>query len=227
MKIAVIQTAFPGDVILSLPLYEALNDLYPNSYLAGVVRPESVCLLKNNPFINEIIPFDKYGADSGLAGLIRIASKLRGYDQAIIVQRHLRSTLLPILARIPKRIGYNISRAHLLYTTSVFYRDNVHEVQRCLDLIGVSNDEKKYSPKIYLDKKTLTEAGRLLSESGITSAFIAVAPGSVWATKRYAHFPKLIDLLYERFNVPIVMLGGAGDLRFQIEISKSLCSTSR
>ncbi|HBC47001.1 MAG TPA: lipopolysaccharide heptosyltransferase II [candidate division Zixibacteria bacterium] len=221
MKIAVIQTAFPGDVILSLPLYEALKDLYPNSRLAAVVRPESVCLLKSNPFINEIIPFDKYGADSGPAGLFRIASKLKGYDQAVIVQRHLRSALLPILARIPRRIGHNNSRAHLLYTAKIPYRDNVHEVQRCLDLVGVNNDGKKYSPKIYLDEKSITEADRLLSESGLTSAFIVVAPGSVWATKRYVHFPKLIDLLHEKFNIPIVMLGGQDDLPLSIEISKA------
>jgi heptosyltransferase II len=221
MKIAVIQTAFPGDVILSLPLYEALKDIQTGCFLAAVVRPESVSLLKNNPFIDEIIAFDKYGADRGVRGMARIASKLKGYDKAILVQRHLRSAWLAVLALIPERIGYNISGAHLLYTTRVIYRENVHEVQRCLDLIGVDNQDEKYRPKIYLDEVNYNDAERLLSQNGIVNNFVVIAPGSVWATKRYAHYDRVIDLIYEKFDMPVVLLGGPDDVELAGTIGKA------
>ncbi len=220
-RTAIIQTAFPGDVILSIPLYEALKDSEPGCHLAAVVRPESACLLRNNPYIDEIIIFDKYGADKGLTGIMRVASKLKGFNQAILVQRHLRSALIPVFAKIPKRIGYNNSSAHLLYTTRVIYRENIHEVERCLDLVGVDNKDGKYSPKIYFDDKTLGDAKLGLELNNVKGKFIALAPGSVWFTKRYSQYGKLIDLLSERFNLPIVLLGGPDDRFLCAELAKS------
>jgi heptosyltransferase II len=220
-KIAVIQTAFPGDVILSTPLFEALKDSEPGCHLAAVVRPESVCLLRNNPHIDEIIAFDKYGVDKGLLGIFRVASKLKGYNKAILVQRHLRSALIPIIAKIPNRIGYNNSSAQLLYTTKVAYRENIHEVKRCLDLIGEDNKDGKYGPKLYFDDKTLTDAKLGLELNNVKGKFIALAPGSVWFTKRYNHYVELIDLLSEKFKLPIVLLGGPDDRLLCSEIAKS------
>jgi heptosyltransferase-2 len=222
-KIAVIQTAFPGDVILSLPIYEALKDRDSSSYLAGVVRPESACLLKNNPYIDEVIPFDKYGKDRGLNGISTIASKLKGYDMAILVQRHLRSAMIAAMAGISIRIGYNTSAVRLLYTMKATYRNDVHEVQRCLDLIGVDNKNRKYKPKIYIDDSTPSEAKKLLDDNEIKGDFIAIAPGSIWFTKRYVHFPELIDIIYETFDLPVVLLGGKRDLVLCTNITKA-CS---
>jgi heptosyltransferase-2 len=222
-KIAVIQTAFPGDVILSLPLYQALKARDSSSYLAAVVRPESVCLLKNNPFVDEVIPFDKYGNDQGLNGITAMSSKLKGYDMAILVQRHLRSAMIAAMARIPIRVGFNTSPARLLYTIKVTYRNDIHEVQRCLDLIGVDNNNKKYKPQIYIDEATLAEGNKLLDQHEVNGKFVAIAPGSIWFTKRYVHFPELINLIHEEFNLPVILLGGVRDLELCANIARS-CS---
>jgi heptosyltransferase-2 len=103
----------------------------------------------------------------------------------------------------------------------VIYRENAHEVQRCLDLIGVNNDNKKYTPKIYLDEKALADAKVALEMNKIKGKFIAVAPGSVWFTKRYACYTELIDLLSERFKLPIVLLGSPDDRFLCAELAKS------
>jgi heptosyltransferase II len=218
-RIVIIQTAFPGDVILSLPLYEALDDIDSGCHLGAVVRPESACFLRNNPFVDEIISFDKYGADKGPGGIARLASKLHGFDKAIIVQRYFRSAIVPILAKIPNRIGYDNSGARLTYTTKITYREDVHEVQRCLDLISVDNHDGKYKPKIYLGKASSNEADRLLEMNGINSKFAVVAPGSIWATKRYVHYAELIDLIYDKLNMPVVLVGGTDDIGLSKGIS--------
>ncbi len=210
-RIAVIQTAFPGDVILSLPIYQALKDKDSSCHTAAVVRPESVCLIDSNPFVDEVIPFDKYGADRGFNGIAKMAAKLRGLDKAIVVQRHIRAAMVAALARIPERIGYDNSSARLLYTRRIKYREDVHEVQRCLDLIGIDNDDKRYKPKIYLSDKALHDAASLLEQSGLTGEFMALAPGSVWFTKRYIHYSELIDLIHKKFSLPVVLLGSQQD----------------
>lgn len=217
-KIVVIQTAFPGDVILSTPIYEAFREVYPESRAAAVVRPESVCLLKGNPNIDDIIPFDKYGGDHGIVGIFKMASQLRGFDMAIIIQRHLRPALTAFLAGIPVRIGFDNAWGKSLYTQRIKYEAETHEVERCLALIGVKGSSLKYKPRIYFDQETLDWAESVLLKNGVRGDFAVVAPGSVWPTKRYPHYAKVIDFVYDKLGMSVVLLGSSGDAA----VSKSI-----
>ena len=55
-------------------------------------------------------------------------------------------------------------------------------------------------------------------------AFIALAPGSVWATKRWPFYPELAASL--SVTHPIVVIGGAGD-RELAEAIVAACPTGR
>jgi heptosyltransferase-2 len=208
-KIAVIQTAFPGDLILATPVFEALKAHYPDCRISAVIRPESSCLLRNNPYIDNILIYDKYGADKGLAGMWKMSGRLKGHDKAIIVQRHFRSALIAFLAGIPDRVGFDISSARLLYTSRIRYNYDKHEVERCLDLVGAGDSD--FRPHIYIDSESSQQMDNLLQQNGINSNFAAVAPGSVWPTKRYVHYSRLIDLVYETLGLRSVLLGGPDD----------------
>ncbi|UCE66850.1 MAG: lipopolysaccharide heptosyltransferase II [Candidatus Zixiibacteriota bacterium] len=221
-KIIVIQTAFPGDVILATPVFEALKDMAPGCFLAAVIRPESYPLLKDNPHIDDILIYNKYGNERGLKGIIRISRLIRDYDWAVIIQRYLRSALIAYLAGIKRRTGFGSSGFRFLYTEKKPYHENRHEVLRCLDLTGVA-EAGKYRPRIFIMDKARKKTDKLLSDSGIRNSFAVVAPGSVWATKRYPHFAELIDLVKEEFGLEVILLGGADD----IEVSKSVVNNSR
>lgn len=220
-KIAVIQTAFPGDVVLSTPVFEALKDRFPGCETVAMIRPESVVLIENNPYIDRVISFDKYGADKGLSGLIRTGARLKGCDKAIIIQRHLRSAIVAYLARIPIRIGYSNSSARFLYTDRAEYHANKHEVLRCLDLIGIGDIGKRYRPRIFLDDEAKRKAEDLLGSAGIGNDFAVVAPGSIWPTKRYPYFPGLIHMINEEISLPVVLIGGESDVQLASTIAES------
>ncbi len=222
MRIAVIQTAFPGDVIMSSAIFEALADTDKSAELSAVVRPESACLLQNNPNVKKIICYDKYGSDRGWNGVRKMAAQLKGYKRAFIVQRHFRSALVPYVARISERTGYDNSSGRILLTGKIKYRRDVHEVQRCLDLVGIDDRDKKYRPKIYLDDNTMSRADEMIKSLGITGEFAVVAPGSAWATKRYSHYSRLIDLLDVKLGLPVLLIGGPDD----IALSKSIGENS-
>jgi len=217
-KIAVIQTAYPGDVILATPVFEALKDRFPNCYLAAVVRPESILLLRDNPYIDDIIAYDKYGRDGGIRGLLRISKSLKGFDWAIIIQRYLRSALLPLMAGIRKRTGYETSGVNFLYSEKKPYDKDRHEVLRCLDLIDAGNDTR-YRPRIFVGDEVRIEADKLMAELGIEGDFAVVAPGSVWATKRYPYYSELIDGIKDKFGLDIILLGSADDKEISKRIS--------
>jgi heptosyltransferase-2 len=216
-EIAVIQTAFPGDVVLASALFAALKDKFPGCRIVAVVRPESEPLLRNNPSVDSVEKFDKYGEDSGISGIFRLARRLRGCRKAFIVQRHLRSAAIAYLARIPERIGFDNSPARFLYTHRIKYRDDLHEVRRCLSLAEIDDD--KYSPIIYFDDRCKSRVRELLGTSGTVGAFAVIAPGSIWPTKRYPYYPGLIHLINEKLNLPVVLLGGREDMELAQSIT--------
>jgi heptosyltransferase-2 len=220
-KIAVIQTAFPGDVILSTPVFEALNDKFPGCQITAVVRPESEILLRHNPYINNIMLYDKYGADKGISGIFRIAKKLKGHNTAIIIQRHLRSALIAYIAGIKKRVGYDRASASFLYTDKVKYDKTVHEVDRVLDLIKVDNRGKKYKPKLYFDNDTERMADDLIKSTIGDSPFAVLCPGSVWPTKRYPQYDRLAKIINSELKLPVILVGGNNDKKMFNVISKA------
>ncbi len=223
-RIAVIQTAFPGDVILASPMFEALKENDPDRETVAVVRPESEPLLRNNPCVDKIVTYDKYGADKGLSGIWKTAARLRGCQEAYVVQRHFRSALVAYLARIPSRTGYGNSSARILYNHRIEYRADRHEVQRCLDLLGIEKSGRKYSPRVFIDDKTRTKISALLDQEGIAGDFAVVAPGSIWPTKRYPYYPGLIHLIEETLNLPAILVGGKADMPLADEVAEA-CNT--
>jgi heptosyltransferase-2 len=220
-KVAVIQTAFPGDVILASPMFQALKENDPDCENVAVIRPESEALLKNSPYVDRIVIFDKYGEHKGISGILKTASRLRGCQEAYIVQRHFRSALVAYLARIPVRTGYSNSSGRMLYTDRIEYRADRHEVQRCLDLLGIDVARKDYHPRIFIDDKAERKISDLLASEGAGGDFAVVAPGSIWPTKRYPYYPGLIHLIEEKLNLATVLAGGKADMQLAEEVAEA------
>ena len=133
----IVQTAFLGDVILTLPVARALRGLEPDLRVDLMVTPAAAALVTGHPDIRESLVYDKRGADSGLAGFIRMKRSVqeRGYGCAIVPHRSLRSALLVRLAGIPVRVGFDSSAGSALFTRTVTYRRGLHEIDRNLRLL--------------------------------------------------------------------------------------------
>jgi heptosyltransferase-2 len=56
-KILLIQTAFIGDLVLSTPLIKAIKIFRNSAILDVVTSPQTKDVLKNNPYVIEIINF--------------------------------------------------------------------------------------------------------------------------------------------------------------------------
>ena len=226
-SILVVQTAFVGDVILALPLLQLLHESFPGSMISAVTIPAAAPLMANHPAVGRVIVYDKRGADRGVSGLMRMASRIRaaGIDAALIPHRSLRSALLCRAAGIPLRIGFDTSAGRFLLTHAQHYVGTDHEIKRNLSLaapLGV------ISQGLPLPRLFPSPADRLSVDAFVRERFgndavralprcIAVAPGSVWNTKRWpeSKYISLIrSLLDERWHV--VLVGGAGD--------RALCS---
>ncbi len=190
-RAVVIQTAFLGDAILTLPLVQKLKDCAPDAEVDIVVTPHASELFTNHRSIKRIIPYDKRGADKGVRGFARVRRLLaaRTYDLAVVPHRSIRSALLARLAGIPLTIGFDRSAGRLLFSDVVRYRSDVHEIERNLSLLtplGVPIPDR-ILPSLYpgADDKSAIDQLTAQMELGNSGEIIAVAPGTIWNTKRW------------------------------------------
>ena len=223
-RILVIQTAFLGDVVLVTPLLQALRDRFPKAYLAVLVIPGTREILTGHPGLDDVLVYDKKGRDHSLHGIrsiVRVLAEKR-FDCCLLPHRSFRSALLAFVAGIPMRIGFFQSLGCWLYSRRVWRDSSLHEVRRNLQLLGPLTSEHsldRYAPagKLWVswDTEDSEWANRCLAEHGIrpNDRVIAIAPGSVWATKRWLPdgFAAVIDGLIARNKRKVVLLGSRDD----------------
>jgi heptosyltransferase-2 len=219
-KVLVFHTAFIGDIILTLPLIQVVKTTFPEAAITVVTVPGAAGILANHPAIAESLVFDKRRRQRGIGGMLRISRTLRDrrFDLAIVPHRSMRSALITHRAEIPVRIGFSTSAGRFLFTDTVLYDRNAHEIDRNLSLVhplGISVSHPVL-PAVYPSAEDVTTVNRMLAEArarGVdTGNLIAVAPGSVWNTKRWPaeRFASLVQRLAgDGFSVAFV--GGEDD----------------
>ncbi|HKP30645.1 MAG TPA: lipopolysaccharide heptosyltransferase II [Gemmatimonadales bacterium] len=199
----VIQTAFLGDVVLTTPLLERLAS--EHGPVDVLVTPAAAALLRGHPAVGEVIAYDKRGRDAGLRGWLRMAKALRSrdYDRVYVPHRSVRSAALAIAADSLVRIGFTDAAAPWLYSERVVVQGS-HETERIASLAGPGPVPR---PSLGLTESERREAAEWLEQAGVRREFVALAPGSVWATKRWPYYADLAA----RIPGSIVVLGGPED----------------
>ncbi len=217
----IVQTAFIGDTILTTPLIAELATRGPVDI---VTTPVSAALLQNNPSLRHVFVFDKRNAQRGLGGLWAMARTIRRHRAehdagvnrtvAYLAQSSARSAALAVLAGAHERIGFATSPARSMYTRRVPYIENQHHAAR-LWLLAFPNAlraeprAERLRPHLFPGAPEKAAVNDLLREHGVSGPFVALAPGSVWATKRWPYYPELARRVTER--VPVVVIGGKDD----------------
>jgi heptosyltransferase-2 len=141
-------------------------------------------------------------------------------DAAFLAQGSLRSAALAFLARVPERTGFSTSAGSWLYTTKVAYRDDLHHAARLLLLSRPNGREptaEETRPSLAPGSAEREVVDDLLRRAGAAGErLIALAPGSVWATKRWPYYPQLAASLADAGR--IVIVGGRDDSALAAEI---------
>ncbi len=231
-SVLVIQTAFPGDVILTLPLIQSIKNAHPKSVIDLVVTPLASGVVKNHPAVHETIVYDKRGRDAGITGFGRLVRILRShrYTIAFVPHRSMRSALLVWVSGIPARIGFGRSAGRVFFSSVVKYQPDAHEVDRNLMLINeyVSQSLHIRQPALYPDDEDRGMVDDFLHRNAVPgdAELIGIAPGSVWATKRWPeeHFVSLLKELESRGSA-CVLIGGREDMELCRRIAGAVKST--
>ncbi len=101
-KILVIRLSSLGDVVLTLPVYRALRQAWPDAHITALVKEEFADVLAGNPDINERLLFRR--GDS-LSALVR---RVRGehYDVVLDLHSNLRSWAVRVFSGAAQKIRY-------------------------------------------------------------------------------------------------------------------------
>ncbi|MGK9368098.1 glycosyltransferase family 9 protein [Melioribacter sp. Ez-97] len=211
-KILVIQTAFLGDSILTLPLIQKLKDTFPESVIDVLTIPQSKQIFESSPYVNDLILYDKR-RDRSLKALFRVVKEIRNrkYTRLYSPHRSFRSSLIALMSGIRFRSGFDKAVMSFVYNYQAQYAEAVHEVQRNLRLAGFDNrdDSWKIFPEFSIEEKVFVKIKSYLPSS--ERKVICIAPGSVWFTKRYPRFDEVIKMLIEE-DYFVILIGGGEDV---------------
>ena len=211
MPVLVIQTSFLGDMVLTTPLVAHLAE---RDEVDVVGTPAATALLANHPAVRRVIGYDKRGRQAGARGFATLSLELRRerYDRVFLAQGSMRSAALAFAAGIRERIGFDTSAGRALYSKRVPYIEEDHHAKRLLSLAGGSAASMR--PRLYPGDAEVRAVDLLLA--GLSGPFVAVAPGSVWPTKRWPLYDALARELTGRGT--IVVIGSADDRELGAEI---------
>lgn len=223
-KILFIQTAFPGDAILTLPALEKLKISNPQSQIDVLCIPSTKEIFLASPYVDNVIIFDKRGIHKPFMSFIRFANELKKnkYDIIYSAHRSFRTSILVLLAEAENSYGFSNSSFKYVYKNIVRYELNKHEVQRNLDLIGfLYNDASwKIKPLIKFSDDVVQKVDNFIKEIS-NQNIIAIAPGSIWATKRYPIEKwKTIVKHFTDKHYRVVLIGGKDDEELCSSISE-------
>jgi heptosyltransferase-2 len=139
---------------------------------------------------------------------------------AYLAQGSLRTAALAALAGYDDRVGFADAAGRFFYTMRVERRNDRHHAERLWRLAFPSNPnveppEGALRPRLYPGAAEHAAVDAVLG-AWAHEPIVALAPGSVWGTKRWPYYSMLASRLSKRHR--LVVVGGPDDKTLAAEI---------
>jgi lipopolysaccharide heptosyltransferase II len=207
VRVLVLHPGYLGDTVFLGPAVRALKARWPEGEVALCVTPRGAPVARLLPGCDQVIVYDKRGADRGLPGLWRVARRLRALRPELALVPHYspRSGALALLSGAGRRIGYA-----LLCNERVPLDRSRPFVDRALALAARAGASG--APELALERPA--GLGRYAEDvlAGAGRPLVGLVPGAEWATKRWGteRYAALAREL-ECAGSTILVLGGPGE----------------
>ncbi len=209
----VIAPQWIGDAVMTEPLLRRLHAR--GEQLTVGALPWVAPVYRAMPQVAAVIEFPFQHGGLQLQARRRLGRELQGrFDIAYVLPNSLKSALLPLLAGIPRRVGY-LGEARVGLLTHRL-KNPKHKPPMVAFYSALSGE-----PGVEFDRPQLAlpeaQLSAVLQAHGLArGGYVAFAPGAEFGpAKRWPHYAALAGLLDER----IVLLGSAKDAPFCEEIA--------
>ena len=207
----VVSTTGVGDLLAATPAIKAIRQKYPFAQISAMIRGQYVDILECNPYVDEIIPFDKRPLPT--LGLLRRMMARRD-DYALIL--HASDSTAYLLAAVASEEVIGIAKEardmEFLLTRPLEMPPFGHFVERRLHVtraLGIDTDDKRLVLGVSDESRRFIS--HLLDSHGVTKddLLIGIHPGAankhkLWPARK---FGELADLLIKELNARIVVTG--------------------
>lgn len=219
-RILVVRTDRIGDVVLSTPVIKALRDSYPHAYIAMMVSAYAKDVVETNPYLDEVIIYDKEAEHKSWLGSFKFARNLKKkrFELALILHPANRAHLVTFIAGIPMRVGYDRKLGFLLSDKlkHLKHLGQKHELEYNLDLLrylGIEAEDKKTFMPIKVESEHWVESALLKEGIKPGDKLLALHPGAscpskIWPSGRFA---EVADKLSLKHGFKVIILGGPKD----------------
>ncbi len=181
-KFLIIQTASIGDVILATPLIEKLHHSFPDAGIDFLVKKGMEGLFTQHPIIHELLVWDKSTRKyRNFRDLVLKVRKNR-YDIVINIQRFAATGILTVLSGAKTTIGFKKNPLSIFFTkrTAHIIGNDIHEVERNLELFDDTTSSGKVRPKLYPTDGDISKISPYKK-----AQYYTISPASLWFTKQY------------------------------------------
>jgi len=231
MNILIVKLSALGDVVQTIPAFEALRSHYPAAHISWLVEEGAADLLEYYPGLDEICVCQRKSWLKNLRkpllwpalalDIIRFSRRLRSryYDMIIDFQGLLKSAIWVGLARGGRKIGFDCTREgswRFLNERLPPYDPDRHALDRYLDVaryLGAEvGDVLVRDPWTPAEEHQFSNRLDRLTGKG-ESPLVVCHPMSRWQTKLWpkAKFARLAAEMVERLQATVVFTGSAED----------------
>jgi heptosyltransferase-2 len=217
MNALIIETAFLGDAIISLGLAHEIKRVQPSARVTYLVRPGVDEVIVCSPDVDQVITFDKHGAERGIAGVETKAKELNafGLDTLFLLHASRRSQALSARLDCKVKIGFE-AMTHAALTHPVADAGWLNRYQRTILLLRAIAPEADITslPKIHPPP-----APQIQPFFEQWKKCVVLAPGSAWETKKWGDekFLQLAQILTEN-EIGVIIIGGEEERALAINI---------
>ena len=230
-KILIIKLTSMGDVIMSLPVAENIRQHDPDAVIGWVTEDKSLEAVQDYDGVDKLYVFKKRQIEAWakkhayikiIKYVLSFAKEIKRdkWEVALDLQGVFRSSLLPYLARIPKRVAYTKGLHKVFLTKNVDKKGfpGGHAVEwyqfmaREAGLISGHGKITLFYP-LSDDKKRF--AAEITAKYRARGPVVGISPLTRWDTKNWPaeYYTRLIVLLAEK-NVTALVFGGPAESAF-------------
>jgi ADP-heptose:LPS heptosyltransferase len=217
-RILIVKLAAIGDVLRTTPLLGGLKRVYPQSHITWVVDQIALPLLKNNPQIDRLLPYE-------FSALLPL--EVETFDLIIGLEKEPRGAALASKVKAPEKRGFGLDEKGNVFPLNEasayafflgladevkFYRNQKTYPELIFDIAEIEYRREEYLFHPAPEDLSFAQefAGKAGVKKGETLIGLNTGAGGVFANKAWtiAGYVKLIAQLEKRPKTRILLLGG-------------------
>jgi len=209
MKVLIIQQKMIGDVLTCSILCELIKKKHPNYTVHYLINQNTLPVVENNPFIDEIILFKPELRKSKIA-LFHFLQSVRKEEYDILIDAYckLESNLISLFSGAKKKISFEKYYSKFIYSNPVKPIKKavsnlglaIEHRQQLLEEIGIGTNLTVF-PKLYVTEKENDNAKQLLLSHNVDSSkkniMVSIIGSSENKTYPLTYMSKIVDYIAE------------------------------